>query len=109
MDRRFWVGYGRLADFEKVFGPAGMWDEFLSLAKGYVGTQVRRESEAERQYRVLDFWTSHRWFEGFRKQYAAEFEWFHQRIVAEGLVERQEVVGTYYESSEGDDLIAAES
>jgi hypothetical protein len=92
-----------------VFDSSGIWSEFLRLAAGYLGTRVRCESEAERQYRVLDFWSSHRWFERFRERYAAEYEWFHQRMVADGLVERQKVVGTYYESSEGDDLVPAES
>jgi hypothetical protein len=93
----------------KVFGPAGIWNEFVSLAKGYIGTQVWCESEAERQYRVLDFWTSHRLCKRFREQLAAEYEWFSRLVTAEGLVERQEIVGTYYESSEGDDLAPAES
>ncbi len=41
--------------------------------------------------------------------FAAEYDRFNQLVSAEGLVERQEVVGAYYESSEGDGLIPAES
>jgi hypothetical protein len=77
--------------------------------EGYVDTELRCESPAEGRYRVLDFWNSHRQFEVFRERFAAEYERFNQLVSAEGLVDRQEVVGTYYESSDGDDLVPAES
>jgi hypothetical protein len=79
--------------------------------RGYVTTEVRCESLVEKRYRVLDFWTSHRGFEVFREKLANEYERFNRLISAEGLVQRQEVVGTYYvdESGDGDDLVSAQS
>ena len=77
---------------------------------GYIGSELRCESPAEGRYRVLDFWSSHRQFEVFREKFAAEYEKFNQLVSAEGLVQRQEVVGTYYEGgSDGDDLVPAQS
>ena len=92
-----------------VFGPTGIWRELLGRMSGYLDSELRCESLAERKYRALDFWTSHSKFESFRERFAAEYDRFNQLVSAEGLVERQEVVGTYYESSEGDGLIPAES
>jgi hypothetical protein len=104
-----WAGDGRQADLEAVFGPTGIWRELLGRMNGYIETELQCESPAERKYRVLDFWVSHWRFETFREKFAAEYDRFNELVSAEGLVERQQVVGTYYESSDGDDLVPAES
>jgi hypothetical protein len=110
VDRAFQVGDGRHADFEVVFGSAGIWAELLGRVAGYIGTEVRCESSVERRFRVLDFWISHRSFELFREMFVAECDRFNRLVSAEGLVESQEVVGTYYEDgSDGDDLVSAQS
>ena len=84
-----------------VFGPSGIWKEFLGRVDGFIGTEIRCESDVEGRYRVLDFWTSHWKFEAFRERFAAEYERFNQLVLAEGLVQRQEIVGTYYETDGG--------
>jgi hypothetical protein len=59
---------------------------------------------------VADVWTSHCEFEGFREKYQAEVERFNVLISSEGLVVKQELVGTCYRSDEGDDgLVSTES
>jgi hypothetical protein len=98
---------GRQADLEEVFGKAGIWSELLRRAEGYAGTETWCESSTERRYRVRDFWRSHREFETFRSQFAAEVERFHSLLESEGIVSKFEVVGTYYdERGDGDDLVA---
>jgi len=111
VDRLFWVGEGRDSDFEVVFGPEGIWSELLGRVAGYIGTEVSCESSGERRCRVQDFWISHRSFEIFRETHLAEYERFNRLVSAEGLVERQQVVGTYYveDGSDGDDLVSAQS
>ncbi len=92
-----------------VFGPDGIWKELLSRARGYLGTGIERELP-EGQYRVRDFWKSHVNFEVFRELFVAECDRFNRLIVAEGLIEKQQLVGEYYlgEGSDGDDLVSAE-
>jgi hypothetical protein len=109
VDRRFWVGDERQADFEVVFGLGGIWKELLSRARGYLGTGIERESP-EGRYRVRDFWKSHVNFEVFREQFVVECEKFNRLILAEGLIQKQQLVGEYYldEGSDGDDLVSAE-
>ncbi len=94
-----------------MFGPSGIWKEFLGRMEGFVGTELRCESETEGRYRVLDFWMSHWKFEVFREKFAAEYERFNRLVSAEGLVQRQEVVGTYYETDGGggDESVPAQS
>jgi hypothetical protein len=98
---------GRQADFEVVFGPGGIWREFLRRAEGYAGTEIGCESSTERQYRVRDFWRLHREFETFRTRFAVEVERFHSLLIGEGIVRKFEVVGTYYdERGDGDNFVA---
>ena len=82
----------------------------MSLAIGYINTEVRSEALAERRYRVRDFWKSHTSFEAFRERSAVKYEKLNQLIVADGLIERQQLVGEYYvdDDTDGDDLVSAE-
>jgi len=110
VDRRFWVGDGRQADFEVVFGPDGIWKELLSKARWYLDTEIECESPVEGRYRVRDFWKLHLDFEDFRERFVVECEKFDRLMVAEGLIQKQQLVGEYYlgEGSDGDDLVSAE-
>ena len=58
---------------------------------------MKCESESDGRYRVRDFWSWHREFEGFRERYSEAFTRFDQEIVEE-LIEKQEFVGAYYQA-----------
>jgi hypothetical protein len=107
--REFVTAEGREEDFKKVFGSEGIWFELLRRSVEYLGTDCRLEAEAERRYRVLDYWLSHESFEDFRRRYQLEYEKFSRLIASEGLVERQTLLGSFYrgdsDSDEGIDLV----
>ena len=105
------MGDSRERDFEAVFASGGIWKELAGQAVGFVRTEFWCESAVERRYRVQDFWTTHLEFETFRERFAVEYGRFDQLLVAEGVVERQEIVGAYYvnEGSDGDLAVPAES
>jgi hypothetical protein len=111
VDRKFWVNEGRKAEFEEVFGPDGVWREFLSRSSGYAGSELRCESPDQRQFRLKDFWKSHLEFESFRDKFAADYEQLTQRVALDRIVERQELVGMYYtdenERGEEEGLVSA--
>ncbi len=88
-----------------VFGPEGIWARFLRQAEGFIATDMKQELPGDGRYRVRDFWTGHRGFEIFRERYSEEFSRFDQEIL-DGLVEKQQFVGAYYEA-DGDDLVSA--
>jgi hypothetical protein len=88
---------GRRAEFETVFGPDGIWTRLLGQSAGYLLTEVRCESPESRQYRVRDFWEWHRSFENFRSRFQLEYERFGKRILSEGLIEKEQFLGAYYE------------
>jgi hypothetical protein len=107
--REFVVAEGREEDFRKIFGPEGIWFELLRRSAEYLGTDCRLEAEAERRFRVLDYWLSHESFEDFRRQYQQEYEKFSRLIASEGLVERETLLGSFYRGDsdfdEGIDLV----
>jgi hypothetical protein len=76
-----------------------------------IRTEFWSESAVERRYRVRDFWMTHLEFEAFREGFALEYGTFEQLLLAEGVVEKQEIVGAYYvnEGSDGDLAVPAES
>jgi hypothetical protein len=80
-----------------VFGTGGIWTRLLYRSDGYLGTEFWCEVPASRQYRVKDFWTWHRSFENFRSQFQAEYERFGSWILSDGLIEKEQFLGAYYE------------
>ena len=85
-----------------AFGVAGIWARLLSQADGHLVTEVWCESQESRQYRVKDFWNWHRNFEIFRGRFQQEFERFESGIVSEGLIEKEQFLGAYYERKDVD-------
>ena len=94
---------GRRADFETVFGTTGIWTRLLYQADGYLLTEVWCESLEWRQYRVRDFWSWHRSFEDFRKRFQSERERFGGWILSDGLIEKEQFLGAYYEPLDGEE------
>ena len=70
-------------------------------------TKVEREALEFEPYRVRDFWSWHRDFERFRDRFQVEFEEFENWLRAEGVIEKEEFLGAYYEKSDGgeEDLV----
>ena len=85
-----------------MFGLDGVWTRLLYKADGYLMTEVWCESPGSRQYRVKDFWNWHRNFETFRGRFQQEYERFESWIVTEGLIEKEQFLGAYYERKDED-------
>lgn len=100
--REFVVAEGKEQEFLQVFGPGGSWPALLESSGGYLESKCFPWSEAERRYRVLDRWSSHRAFESFRRQRQQQYENFMRLITADGLIEREMVLGSFYEKDSGD-------
>jgi hypothetical protein len=100
IDRRFWVTDGRRADFEAAFGVGGPWSKLLYEADGYLLSECWCEAARSLQYRVRDYWSWHRNFEVFRAKFRGEFERFEEWLRSEGLIEKEQFLGAYYEKPE---------
>jgi hypothetical protein len=101
------VADGRRAEFEAAFSESGSWARILKQSDGYLLTEVVCESVEFARYRVRDSWSWHQNFERFRDRFQAEFEWFESWLRAEGVIEKQEFLGAYYEKADGgeEDLV----
>ena len=75
----------------------------LCEAEGYLLTETRCESPESRQYRVRDFWDWHRSFENFRSRFQSEYERFGSWILSDGLIEKEQFLGAYYEELGGEE------
>ena len=52
-------------------------------------------------YTVLDFWKSHVDFESFRERSAADVDRFRRLLLVDGVVKRELMLGSFYESDPG--------
>ena len=86
-----------------VFGTTGIWTRLLYQAGGYLLTEVWCEFPESRQYRVKDFWAWHRSFENFRSRFQSEYERFGNWILSDGLIEKEQFLGAYYEEFGGNE------
>ena len=88
---------------EKIFGSSGIWSELLGGAEGYLGSELLLESKVERLYTAFDYWNSHVEFEAFRVTHQVECERFAQLVGFEGLLEKEVLLGSYYEEGPDDE------
>ena len=94
---------GREQDFERVFGRDGLWSELLRSSAGYRGSRLRMEIMGRRRrYKVFDYWCSHEDFESFRERCRQAYDKFSLWVRDEGLVERETVLGSFYDESDFD-------
>jgi len=63
---------GKRREFEKAYGPDGVWGRLFSRAEGYVGTELLRVDKSLR-YFTIDEWESRETYERFRKNYVVEY------------------------------------
>ena len=60
--------------FERLYGPAGVWAQFFHGAQGFVRTELVRDTAQQGRYLTFDFWTSGAAYERFRQSRAAEYQ-----------------------------------
>jgi hypothetical protein len=105
------VAAGRERDFEKIFGPEGIWSELLRRSGEYLRTDCKLETETRQHYMVFDYWRTHQGFEDFRVQHKPEYELFNRLIASESLVERETLLGSFYigesDLDEGSNLVSS--
>ena len=91
----------REAEFEKIYGPEGSWQQVLRSAEGFLLTELRYESVVERRYLGFDHWRSHEEFEAFREQQQGRLEEFQQQVAEQGLIESEILLGSFYLEQDG--------
>jgi heme-degrading monooxygenase HmoA len=60
----------RREDFERVYGPEGVWARLFARSDGFLGTELRRDGD---RYLVLDQWRSAEAYERFGRVFESEY------------------------------------
>lgn len=61
-------------EFERQYGPQGVWSNLFVRSDGYIGTRLLRDSAQTQRYVTLDLWTSEAAYQELRDRYKAEYE-----------------------------------
>ena len=83
----------RLAAFEKLYGAQGAWAELFRKEKGYLGTELLRDSTHPQRYITIDRWTSPEDYESFLSQWQNEYARLDARC--EGLTAQETLLGKW--------------
>lgn len=68
--------------FERAYGPDGEWSKFFRKGKGYIATELIRDSQQPDRYITLDYWKSRKHYEIFKKQNRKLYEIIDARCEA---------------------------
>jgi heme-degrading monooxygenase HmoA len=71
---RFRARPDRLEAFEQVYGPSGDWARLFAEGKGYLGTELLRDTADVGEYLCVDRWESKEAFESFRAAWSAVYD-----------------------------------
>jgi len=85
--------------FERAYGPDGDWERLFSRAPGYVGTELRRETDRRGHYLTIDRWHTRADYERFKEAFATQFQMLDVRCAR--LTESEKKVGDFEMKSEG--------
>jgi quinol monooxygenase YgiN len=89
----FRVRADKRREFERVYGPDGVWVKFFRGGKGYVRTELIRDLETPRRYMTIDFWSSRAVYLRFKKHNQTEYRAIDEKC--ESLMEAEALLGTF--------------
>lgn len=64
---------GKIEEFERQYGPQGVWRDLFARSDGYIGTRLLRDSARTHRYVTLDLWASEAAFREFQNRYEQEY------------------------------------
>ncbi len=70
----FRVRPGHEQEFERAYGPRGLWEDLFRQGEGYMGTELFRDLAERKRYLTIDRWSSRAAFESFRARHLGEYE-----------------------------------
>ena len=89
----FQVKPGSEAAFEQAYGPDGDWVQLFRKARGYLRTELLRDTDKPNRYVTVDHWQSEAAQRNFRQKFAGEFEAIDKKC--EALTESETLIGHF--------------
>lgn len=90
---RYVVAEGRVAEFERRYGPDGDWVRLFRRSPAYLGTELWRDRAIAMRYLTLDRWRSESDWLAFRRAYSADYEALDRSCAI--LTEADEQLGAF--------------
>jgi hypothetical protein len=82
-----------VAEFERLYGHEGLWEQLFRRSSEYLGTELVREVGRSGKYLTIDRWTSLEALPHFKQEYAAEYAALDKRC--EKLTETEAPLGNF--------------
>ncbi len=89
----FQVREGMEKRFKQVYGAKGDWARFFRQDESYIATELVHELKAARTYWTLDFWTSQKAYDSFRKRHLDEYTALDQKCAE--MTENEREIGRF--------------
>ena len=80
-------------EFERAYGPHGVWAPLFRRSPDYLGTELLRDLDRPDRYVTIDRWTSRAAYERFRAERAAEYHAIDEQC--EQLTGHEALVGAF--------------
>lgn len=84
---RYEVATDRRDDFERAYGPSGLWCELFGRAEGYRSTELVRAADS---YLTIDRWESQAAFDRFLDRWRGDYDRLDREL--EPLTRSEELV-----------------
>ena len=82
-----------IAEFERAYGPDGLWAELFRRSSAFLGTELLRNRDRVGRYLTIDRWASREALKRFKEQYSEEYAALDRAL--EKLTEREALVGDF--------------
>jgi heme-degrading monooxygenase HmoA len=82
-----------IAEFERAYGPDGLWAELFRRSSAFMGTELLRDKDRAGRYLTIDRWTSREALKQFKEQFAEDYGALDRAL--EKLTEREALVGDF--------------
>jgi heme-degrading monooxygenase HmoA len=89
----FRVRPGKVAEFERVYGPDGDWVRLFRRAAGHRESMLLKDSVDGQRYLTIDRWRSADDYQEFRRRYGAQYDELDRRCG--GLTVEERSLGTF--------------
>jgi hypothetical protein len=80
-------------EFEKIYGPHGLWTELFAQVNDYLGTSLLKEVDSENVYLAVDQWKSKDAYESFKLRFFEEYHTIDQRC--KDITDIEQIIGEF--------------
>ncbi|HVM92190.1 MAG TPA: hypothetical protein VMT67_05220 [Terriglobales bacterium] len=92
----FQVEAEAVGEFERIYGPTGLWAQLFRRSTALLGTELLRDCERSGRYMTIDRWSSPDGLREFKQAYAAAYAALDTQC--ERLTEAEKFIGNFEET-----------